>query len=84
MTESGSRVSLPPHPVGVLLPLSRDRHRSGGPGESHPRAPTESVRNSLPLHERALEAYDAGGAASAPAMTSRSSTSPSRLRPPRG
>jgi hypothetical protein len=33
MTESGSRVSLPPHPVGVLISLSRDRHRPGGPGE---------------------------------------------------
>lgn len=45
MTGSGSRVSLPPHPVGVLIPLSRDRHRSGDPGESLPRAPTESVRS---------------------------------------
>jgi hypothetical protein len=31
MTESGSHVWPPLHPVGVLIPLSRDRHQSGSP-----------------------------------------------------
>ena len=38
----------------------RNLKRSGGPGESHPRAPTESVRNSLPLHGSCCPGHLAG------------------------
>jgi hypothetical protein len=40
--------TLGPHPISTILRAVSNR--SGSPGESHPRAPTESVRNSLPLH----------------------------------
>lgn len=63
MTESGSRVSLPPHPVGVLIPLSRDRHRSGGPGESPPGLPQNPCRSSCPPNRFLGHETDGGGIA---------------------